>query len=209
MLAAPASRRAVVTSSSTRAASRPLERHGQRQPAPGRRRAPARNAGQPVRRRPGRRRSSSPGPSRGVPGPVQRRRQRVGDRVAQHGAPHAAPSAARPTVSQYSRSSCLERQELLVVVGELGLAGLEVGGHVEEPVAVGRVRRRLDRLVTRAPRSARAAAPGACRCCTASRRPGLVRGQRDAEVAVERVVDRGVDLRACRWCPLSGFSSRL
>src|SRR4029079_19288177 len=27
----------------------------------------------------------------------------------------------------------LEGQELVVVVGELGLAGLEVGGHVEEP----------------------------------------------------------------------------
>ena len=165
-----------------------LERHGQRQPAP-RRPGPARRGTPPGRRPgPGPRRTASPR----APAPRRPPGGSPGDSEWSIGSPRTAHlidralSTRSDWVSQYSLELVLELEELVVVVGELGLAGLEVDRHVEEPRPVRGVQRGLDRVVARAPRSGAAAAPGACRCCTASRRRGPRCVSATAEVVAVR-----------------------
>ena len=118
---------------------------------------------QPAGRHRGARRTPSPARTRRTPpgaAPATASARSGRPALRTHGEPHRDQQRS-DWVSQYSCSSALNVQELVVAVGELGLAGLEVDGHVEEPGPVLGVERGLDRRRRPAPRSGRAAGP----CC--------------------------------------------
>ncbi len=122
----------------------PLERHGQRQPGPVRRRAsPAGRAGRPRRTR-SPRTPSSCRPRAGVGGAVQHRRQRVSDRRAEHGRPRWRGDDQVPFFAMFLSLS-VPTAELAGAVGELGQARSWVDGdEVQSSCALGRVQHRVD-----------------------------------------------------------------
>ena len=110
-----------------------------------------------------------------VRGPVQRRRQRVA-RSATRGPRSAGPRRGRlscHSVPSWPGTRPGTPRTFLLrappsVVGELGLAGVEVDRHEVQPLAVLRAWPRPPAPPCPAPRSARAAGPRTGRCCTST-----------------------------------------